>query len=88
MSSWQIPKKPTELPYSMSIEMELQMLTKDGLFLSEEEIISHMQKLVEDAACLPLWFGRTYILVKPYVKGYTINPLGFASLNQVTIEPH
>ncbi|MFH1031935.1 MAG: peptide ABC transporter substrate-binding protein [Chloroflexota bacterium] len=46
------------------------------------------QKLVNDAACIPLWFGRNYILVKPYVKGYTINPLGFATLNQVTIEPH
>ncbi len=28
------------------------------------------QKLVEDAACLPLWFGRNYILVKPYISGY------------------
>ena len=46
------------------------------------------QKLVEDAACLPLWFGRNYILVKPYVKGYGPNILGIPSLNKVTIEPH
>jgi hypothetical protein len=49
MSSWQISKKPIDLPYSMSIEIELQMLTKNGLFLSEQEIIPHVQKMVEDA---------------------------------------
>ncbi len=46
------------------------------------------QKLVEDAACLPLWFGQNYILVKPYIKGYKLNPLGFPMLNNVSIEPH
>ncbi|MFC1940532.1 peptide ABC transporter substrate-binding protein [Chloroflexota bacterium] len=46
------------------------------------------QKLVDDAACLPLWFGQNYVLVKPYVKGYDLNPLGFALLNRVSIEPH
>ena len=46
------------------------------------------QKLVEDAACLPLWFGRNYILVKPYVKGYSLSLLGLPSLNRVSIEPH
>jgi oligopeptide transport system substrate-binding protein len=44
------------------------------------------QMLVEDAACLPLWFGKNYILVKPYVKGYELNPMGFAWLNRVSIE--
>ncbi|MFC1908194.1 peptide ABC transporter substrate-binding protein [Chloroflexota bacterium] len=44
------------------------------------------QKLVEDAACLPLWFGQNYILVKPYVTGYDLNPLGFTMLNSVSIE--
>ena len=43
------------------------------------------QKLVEDAACLPLWFGETYILVKPYVKGYNLNPMGLVMLNKVSI---
>ncbi len=46
------------------------------------------QKLVEDAACIPLWFGQNYILVKPYVKGYKLNPMGFAMLNTVSVEPH
>jgi oligopeptide transport system substrate-binding protein len=43
------------------------------------------QMLVDDAACLPLWFGQNYILVKPYVQGYQLNPMGFAMLNKVSI---
>ncbi len=46
------------------------------------------QKLVEDAACLPLCFGRDYILVKPYIKGYEVNPLGIPMLNRVSIKSH
>lgn len=45
------------------------------------------QKLVDDAACLPLWFERNYILVKPYVSGYDLNPMGFAMLNKVSVKP-
>ena len=46
------------------------------------------QRLVDDAASVPLWFGQNYILVKPYTKGYNLNPSGFAMLNSVSIEPH
>jgi oligopeptide transport system substrate-binding protein len=46
------------------------------------------QMLVNDAAILPLWFGENYILVKPYVQGYEVNPLGFAWLNRVSILAH
>jgi oligopeptide transport system substrate-binding protein len=46
------------------------------------------QELVSDAACLPLWFGQSYLLVKPYVTGYSLNPLGFVMLNTVSVEPH
>ena len=46
------------------------------------------QQLVEDAACLPLWFGENYVLVKPYVSGYELNPMGIAMLNTVSVEPH
>ncbi len=46
------------------------------------------QKIVSDAACLPLWFGRNYVLVKPYVKGYTLSPLGIPWLTNVSIESH
>jgi oligopeptide transport system substrate-binding protein len=46
------------------------------------------QLLVTDAACLPLWFGQSYLLVKPYVTGYRLNPLGYAVLNTVSVLPH
>ena len=41
------------------------------------------QKLVDDAACLPLWFGRNYVLVKSYLRGYRVNPMGIVMLNGV-----
>jgi len=53
-----------------------------GLYQQAEQL------LVEDAACLPLWFGKNYVLVKPYVSGYELNLLGLAMLNTVAIEPH
>jgi len=43
------------------------------------------QQIVDDAACLPLWFGRSYILVKPYVEGYRISPLGIPLLGKVSL---
>jgi len=45
------------------------------------------QRLVEDACCVPLYFGQNYILVKPYIEGYRLNPMGFARLNEVSVEP-
>ncbi len=45
------------------------------------------QMLVDDAACIPLWFGQNYTLVKPYVSGYELNPMGFAALNKVILQP-
>jgi oligopeptide transport system substrate-binding protein len=46
------------------------------------------QILVSEAACLPLWFGQNYLLVKPYVSGYELNPMGIPSLNEVTLAEH
>ena len=43
------------------------------------------QMLVDDAAVIPLWFSRSYILVKPYVEGYELNPMGYVMLNKVKI---
>jgi len=43
------------------------------------------QKIVADAVCIPLTFDKNYLLTKPYVEGYLINPLGFAELNRVSI---
>jgi oligopeptide transport system substrate-binding protein len=46
------------------------------------------QKIVNDSAMIPLWFGRDYLLVKPYVKGFDLNPMGLVMLNRVTVEAH
>ena len=43
------------------------------------------QMLVDDAACLPLWFGKNYVLIKPYVTGYTPTAMGYVKLNKVSI---
>ena len=69
-----------------------ELLVKAGVEQDRELSLSLYQqaeqKLVADAACLPLWFGQNYVLVKPYVKGYELNPSGIAMLNKVSIEPH
>jgi oligopeptide transport system substrate-binding protein len=43
------------------------------------------QILVDDAACLPLWFGKSYTLVKPNVQGYNLTAMGYPRLNKVSI---
>jgi oligopeptide transport system substrate-binding protein len=44
------------------------------------------QIIIRDAAVLPLYFGRSYVLIKPYVQGYALSPLGYALLNKVSIQ--
>jgi oligopeptide transport system substrate-binding protein len=44
------------------------------------------QKIVEDAACIPLTFGKNYLLIKPHVNGYRLSPAGFPLLQGVSIE--
>jgi oligopeptide transport system substrate-binding protein len=44
------------------------------------------QMIVQDAPVLPLYFGRNYVVVKPYVKGYELSPLGYPMLNLVSIQ--
>jgi oligopeptide transport system substrate-binding protein len=43
------------------------------------------QKIVDEAACLPLWFGKTYLLIKPYVKGYKLDIQGVPTLKEVYV---
>ena len=44
------------------------------------------QLVVSEVPCIPLWFGANYILVKPYVKGYEVSPLGVPDLSKVYLE--
>jgi oligopeptide transport system substrate-binding protein len=43
------------------------------------------QIMVDDAACLPLWFNTNYVLIRPYVKNYKLNALGIPSLTEAYI---
>jgi oligopeptide transport system substrate-binding protein len=44
------------------------------------------QLVVDDTPCLPLFHGANYILVKSYVKGYELSPLGIPDLSKVYLE--
>ena len=46
------------------------------------------QLMVNDAACLPLTFGKSYVLIQPWVKNLSINALGIMNFNDVTISTH
>ena len=61
-------------------ELEQDTETSLDLYRQAEEL------LVEDACCVPLWFGKNYYLVKPYVKNYVVNPLGIVMLDRVRID--
>ena len=61
-------------------EIEQDTGTRFELYREAEQLI------VSDAACIPLWFGKNYVLVKPYVKGYSLNLLGIPLLADVSIE--
>lgn len=43
--------------------------------------------LVDDAAGIPLYFGRGYRLVKPYVRDLVFTPLGTLDLRKVSLVP-
>ncbi len=43
------------------------------------------QMIVNDAACLPLYFGMNYLLVKPYVQGFVPEPLPIPWLKYVSL---
>ena len=44
------------------------------------------QLLVDDAACLPLFFSVNYTLVKPYVKGFVPSPMPISWLKYISIQ--
>ncbi|MFP3898095.1 MAG: peptide ABC transporter substrate-binding protein [Dehalococcoidia bacterium] len=44
------------------------------------------QMVIDAAPCLALWHGTNHLLVKPYVKGYELSPLGIPDLTRVYID--
>lgn len=60
--------------------VELDEAVRVELYQQAEKIV------VDDAPCLPLWFGQNYVLVRPYVKNYALNAMGMPLFERVTIE--
>jgi oligopeptide transport system substrate-binding protein len=73
--------------YNNSVVNEL--LDKAGIEPDNEKALNLYQQveqmIVDDAACLPLSFGKSYILIKPDVSGYELNPMGVVKLSKVSI---
>jgi ABC-type oligopeptide transport system substrate-binding subunit len=44
------------------------------------------QLLMDDAVVLPFYFDRSYMLVRPWVHGLQVTPLGVLHLDEVTVE--
>lgn len=65
----------------------LEMARVEGDFDSRREIYQAVEEtIVADAPWLPLWFGQSYYLVKPEVKGFFLAPIVIPVLNGVWIE--
>ncbi len=60
--------------------IEQDQATRLEMYRQAEEMV------VQDAAILPLYFGRSYLLVKPYVIDYGLSPLGYPLLFRVSIQ--
>ncbi len=65
------------------------LLDKAGLETDPAKSLAIYQQveqiMVDEAACLPLWFGKSYLLIKPYVKGYLPTAMGWTKLNKVSV---
>jgi ABC-type oligopeptide transport system substrate-binding subunit len=44
--------------------------------------------LVEEAAVMPLYYGRSHLLIKPWVRGYLVSHMGGIRWTDIIIEPH
>ncbi len=68
------------------------LIQKANQTINQEQSINLYQQaekiIVDEAACIPIAFGISYILVKPYVKDYAVNPLGFVDLSKVSVLEH
>ena len=60
--------------------LEKDLTNSLGIYARAEQI------LVNQACCIPLWFGENYMLIKPYVKDYYLNPLGIVMLDKVSVD--
>ena len=42
----------------------------------------------QGAAAIPLSFGKEFVLIKPFVKGFVVNPQGLVDLRLVSLALH
>lgn len=45
------------------------------------------QLLMDDAVVLPFFYDRSYMVVRPWVQGLHVTPLGIMYLDRITVEP-
>ncbi len=70
---------------------ELEILLKQAAAEEDEaqrlELYRQAERvIVADAPCLPLTYGANHVLVKPYVSGYKLSPLGIPDLTKVRVD--
>jgi ABC-type transport system substrate-binding protein len=72
---------------NLSVDALLEQARVESDFNERMELYNLAEvAIVQDAPCLPLWFGQNYYLVKPYVKGFDPAPTVISSLKDVWIE--
>ena len=42
--------------------------------------------ILDDWVAVPLWHNRQFLLVRPYVKGFVLTPIGVPQLQNISIE--
>ena len=51
------------------------------------ELYREAERLIlGDWVAVPLWHSRDFVLVRPYVKGYDLTPIGIAQLHNISID--
>ena len=67
--------------------LEVDRLLKEASQTDNFDLYQNVERLIlEDAACVPLWWGQNFMLVKPYVKDYNLTAMGYARLENVHLE--
>ena len=44
------------------------------------------RRILDDWVAVPIWHNRRYVLVRPYVKGFQLTPIGIPILQHISIE--
>ena len=88
-------KRPREIAARILREWKSGHRTADALLAEagvepdpsvREEQYQEIERLIlGDWVVVPLWHSRSYELVRPYVKGYEITPIGIPIFREVSI---